>query len=61
MIENLINTDSEDLRQNIEYPLNIAPRGIIHSPERSLTIRSLLGLKKYIIRYRYAIILVFSL
>ena len=33
----------------------------MHSPERSLTIRSLLGLKKYVIRYRYAIIVSFCL
>ena len=30
-------------------------------PERSLTIRSLLGLKKYVIRYRYAIVFSFCL
>ena len=33
----------------------------MHAPERSLTIRSLLGLKKYIIRYRYAISISFVL
>ncbi len=33
----------------------------MHSPERSPTIRSLLGLKKYVIRYRYAIIFSFFL
>ena len=36
-------------------------RGKTHSPERSPTIRSLLGLKKYVIRYRYAIIFSFCL
>ncbi len=36
-------------------------RGKTHSPERSPIIRSLLGLKKYVIRYRYAIILSFCL
>ncbi len=33
----------------------------MHSPERSPTIRSLLGLKKYVIRYRYAIVFSFFL
>ena len=33
----------------------------VHLPERSLTIRSLFGLKKYVIRYRYAILISFSL
>ena len=33
----------------------------MHSPERSPTIRSLFGLKKYVIRYRYAIISSFFL
>ena len=59
--ENLINTDSRDSRQNTIYPLNRIPYGKTHSPERSLTIRSLLGLKKYVIRYRYAIIVSFCL
>lgn len=59
--ENLINTDNRDSRQNIKHSLNRTPRGKTHSPERSLTIRSLLGLKKYVIRYRYAIIVSFCL
>ena len=59
--ENLINTDSRDSRQNIIYPLNGIPHGKTYSPERSLTIRSLFGLKKYIIRYRYAIAISFVL
>ena len=59
--ENLINTDSRNSRQNIIYPLNRTPRGKTHAPERSLTIHSLLGLKKYVIRYRYAIIVSFCL
>ncbi len=33
----------------------------MHAPERSLTIRSLFGLKKYVIRYRYAISISFVL
>ena len=59
--ENLINTDSRNSRQNIIYSLNRIPRGKTHLPERSPTIRSLLGLKKYVIRYRYAIIVSFCL
>ena len=57
MPENLIKHISQNLRQNKK---NI-PSGKIHSPERSPTIHSLLGLKKYIIRYRYAIAFSFSL
>ena len=59
--ENLINTDSQDLRQNKKHPLNVIPRGKTHLSERSSTIRSLLGLKKYVIRYRFAIIFSFCL
>ena len=57
----MINTDSRNSRQNIIYPLNRTPRDKIHPSERSLIIRSLLGLKKYVIRYRYAIAISFCL
>ena len=57
----MINTDNRNSRQNIKHSLNTIPRGKTYSSERSLTIRSLLGLKKYVIRYRYAIIVSFCL
>ena len=57
----MINTDSQDSRQNKKHPLNTTPRRETHSLERSLIIRSLLGLKKYVLRYRYAIAISFCL
>ena len=55
----MINTDSRNSRQNKKHPLNTTPRRKTHPSERSHIIRSLLGLKKYIIRYRYAVIFSF--
>ena len=57
MPENLIKHKS-DIYVKI---VNVTPRGTACSPERSPTIRSLFGLKKYVIRYRYAIISSFFL
>ncbi len=57
----MINTDSRNSRQNKKHPLNTTPRRKTYPSERSHIIRSLLGLKKYVIRYRYAIAISFCL